>query len=60
MGEEDLIESESQKPFTCPYRDARRDCDGDWDYYCHKYNGSCPYMKVVRDVDRDIVQLCRL
>lgn len=55
---DDLVESESQKPMRCPYRDMRRDCDGDWDAYCHKWNGTCPYMRKVRDVDGDIVLLC--
>lgn len=58
MGEDDVTNVEVEN--TCEYRDARRDCDGDWDYYCHNYDGKCPYMRCVRDVDRDIVQLCRM
>lgn len=60
MGDSDIIEEgTSTNNQSCEYRDIRRDCDGDWDYYCHKYSGTCPYMKCVQDVDRDIVQLCR-
>lgn len=62
MGENDVtnVEVENTPKKRCEYRDTRRDCDGDWDHYCHNYDGKCPYMKCVRDVDRDIVQLCRM
>ena len=48
---------DSDRNQDCEYMDMRRDCDGDWDRYCHtsKY---CPY-KNVRDCDGDFISLCR-
>ena len=43
----------------CDYESKKRDCDGDWDNYCHNWNGVCPYKKIVRDCDGDVILLCR-
>lgn len=61
MGEDDVLETDSSpsKNSGCRYQSRRRDCDGDWDNYCTNYGEKCPYKKCVRDVDRDIVELCR-
>ena len=43
----------------CEYKSRKRDCDGDWDNYCHNWSNDCPYKEQVRDCDGDIIQLCR-
>ena len=53
MGEKERTEEE------CQYMDVRRDCDGDYDFYCHNWNGTCEHKKPVRDCDGDVILLCR-